>query len=154
MSLFVVYKSALHGQQFPCQTGKGNRMNNLQIYQGLPVWRMSETFMVSPLWVGVSSYLHWVMIRLNKQSYQMLSEHLQIYYYPFKKYRKCLFPLEVRAWCHIPYSDSDWLPWPTEMSCSGHDITLGTIISLLVSPVFAYNTWNSFQTWFQTQTFP
>ena len=40
MSLFVVYKSALHGQQFPCQTGKGNRMKHLQIYQGLPVWRM------------------------------------------------------------------------------------------------------------------
>ena len=40
MSLFVVYKSALHGQQFPCQTGKGNRMQHLQIYQGLPVWRM------------------------------------------------------------------------------------------------------------------
>ena len=38
MSLFVVYKSALHGQQFPCQTGKGNRMKHLQIYQGLPVW--------------------------------------------------------------------------------------------------------------------
>ena len=40
MSLFVVYESALHGQQFPCQTGKGNRMKHLQIYQGLPVWRM------------------------------------------------------------------------------------------------------------------
>ena len=42
MSLFVVYKSALHGQQFPCQTGKGYRMKHLQIYQGLPVWRMGE----------------------------------------------------------------------------------------------------------------
>ena len=31
MSLFVVYKSALHGQQFPCQTGKGNRMKHLHI---------------------------------------------------------------------------------------------------------------------------
>ena len=41
MSLFVVHKSALHGQQFPCQTGKGNRMKHLQIYQGLPVWRMA-----------------------------------------------------------------------------------------------------------------
>ena len=40
MSLFVVYKSALHGQQLPCQTGNGNRMKHLQIYQGLPVWRM------------------------------------------------------------------------------------------------------------------
>ena len=42
MSLFVVYKSALHGQQFPCQIGKGNRMKHLQIYQGLPVWRMPK----------------------------------------------------------------------------------------------------------------
>ena len=44
MSLFVVCKSALHGQQFPCQTGKGNRMKHLQIYQGLPVWRMCFNF--------------------------------------------------------------------------------------------------------------
>ena len=28
--LVVVYKCALHGQQFSCQTGKGNRVKHLQ----------------------------------------------------------------------------------------------------------------------------
>ena len=32
--MFVVYKFALHGQQFPCQTGKGNRMKHLQLWAG------------------------------------------------------------------------------------------------------------------------
>ena len=32
--LFAVYKFALHGQQFCCQTGKGNRVNHLQFQQG------------------------------------------------------------------------------------------------------------------------
>ena len=29
--LFVVYKFALHGQQFSCRTGKGNRIRHAQI---------------------------------------------------------------------------------------------------------------------------
>ena len=38
--LFVVYKFALHGQQFSCQTGKGNRLKHRQFSQDVPVWRM------------------------------------------------------------------------------------------------------------------
>ena len=38
--LFVVYKFALLGQQFSCQTGKGNSQKHFQFSQGVPVWRM------------------------------------------------------------------------------------------------------------------
>ena len=38
--LLVVYKFTLHGQQFSCQTGKGNRLKHRQFSQGVPVWRM------------------------------------------------------------------------------------------------------------------
>ena len=32
--MFVVYQFALHGQQFTCQTGKGNRVKHLQFWAG------------------------------------------------------------------------------------------------------------------------
>ena len=38
--MFVVYKFALHGQQFSCQTGKGNRVKHRQFSQGMAVWMM------------------------------------------------------------------------------------------------------------------
>ena len=37
---FIVYKFALQGKQFSCQTGKGNRLKHCQFSQGVPVWRM------------------------------------------------------------------------------------------------------------------
>ena len=40
--LFVAYKFALHGQQFSCQTAKGNRVKHLQFLQGVSVWRMIQ----------------------------------------------------------------------------------------------------------------
>ena len=43
--LFVVYKLALHGQQFSCQTGKGNSQKHVQFSQGVPVWRMWLTYL-------------------------------------------------------------------------------------------------------------
>ena len=46
--LVVVHKLALHGQQFYCQTGKGNSQKHVQFSQGVPVWRiyldLSELF--------------------------------------------------------------------------------------------------------------
>ena len=38
--LFVVYNFALHGQQFSCQTGKGNSQKHIQFLQGVLLWRM------------------------------------------------------------------------------------------------------------------
>ena len=40
VGVFVVYKFALNGQQFPCQTGKGNRLTDIQFLQGQSPWRM------------------------------------------------------------------------------------------------------------------
>ena len=38
--LLVVYKFALHGQKFSCQTGKWNSQKHVQFSQGGTVWRM------------------------------------------------------------------------------------------------------------------
>ena len=54
-------------------------------------------------------------------------------FHPFKKYAE-YFPLEVWTWCLVPFSDSDWLSWPSMMSCSGRDITFGTTTLIQVSP--------------------
>ena len=53
--LFVVHKFALHGQQFSCQTGKGNRLKHRQFSQGVPVWRMIHPVigLSSPPWICV-----------------------------------------------------------------------------------------------------
>ena len=57
----------------------------------------------------------------------------------FKTICRIYFLLEVWEWCHIPFSDSDWLPWPNVMSCSEHDIIPGiTEFIRLSTRVFAW----------------
>ena len=42
--LFVVRKFVFHGQQFSCQTGKGNSQKYVKFSQGVPVWRMLKSY--------------------------------------------------------------------------------------------------------------
>ena len=46
--------------------------------------------------------------------------------FSFQKIFRIYFLLEVWAWCHILFSNSDWLPWPSVMSLSEHNIMWGT----------------------------
>ena len=61
------------------------------------------------------SYIFWCNIH-GKIIYFLFERKLSelhvlvLSYYPFKKYVEYVFLLDVWAWCHILFSDSDWLP--------------------------------------------
>ena len=53
----VVYKFALHGQQFSCQTGKGNSQKHLQFWQGCCEEDALRQLCLLPI--------NWIWIELN-----------------------------------------------------------------------------------------